>query len=784
MSESQSADGSAGGRGGRRRRIVIIAVWIAAAVLAVLAFRAERRVRNDPAFCASSCHHASEPAAGSAAAGWHATGHAGIACQTCHATSTKVGLKLYWESLSGSAHPTAHGKASAQACTSCHEKSPAEWRVVAETRGHREHHDVKKVDCLSCHSSHKEQPAGQRCLDCHKDEKLHKASTVGAETCLSCHSFAASQKNATEPTTVACERCHSSTEKLTASAGAGQVPPLKDVNNHVIHGGVACQLCHNAHGKKLRAPEGQPVCATCHQFEMFQAGTETRKGPEGHRDCEGCHKPHSPLKSTIRVCVDCHEKNAKGLVGGPKLSTATQVGNAAALVGATAPKGGTTALKHTSCASCHLPHTWKAERSGCMQCHKDKASLLLTRSPPQHNACTNCHEVHGGPPTGAVCLKCHSNTKGRHVALAPEKHKDCTSCHNPHAPLPQDTRGSCAKCHATEVTQITRDGPEGHAKDSCFSCHKPHENPLPPANICAKCHAERAAVVATAAPPKHRVCTSCHERHKFKITDPKAACSKCHAPMFEAATAAAAAAGVAKTPHQGDCKKCHTLHGSPGVPKANCLKCHEKVSAEFHPPNEKHADCRSCHKPHQPAAAARAACATCHDAKAAVATKWPPSSAHAKACNSCHQQHDVRQKKTCDNCHAPEAASAMGSKHQCMQCHPPHQAPPGTGSAWWSRCNACHAAKVESVKQRGPTHSQCKNCHQTHRFAIPSCTSCHRDMPSKGLHSVPQHAASCKACHDPHVASVPRPAQCLACHTDRKNHEPTAEKCQGCHTFK
>ena len=75
----------------------------------------------------------------------------------------------------------------------------------------------------------------------------------------------------------------------------------------------------------------------------------------------------------------------------------------------------------------------------------------------------------------------------------------------------------------------------------------------------------------------------------------------------------------------------------------------------------------------------------------------------------------------------PFSGEVTGGKHQCQQCHPPHNAPPGFGAAWWSRCNECHRDKVESVKLRGPRHSECKNCHQPHRFAIPTCTSCHTD---------------------------------------------------------
>jgi hypothetical protein len=724
-------------------------------VAALLGVRTERRVAHEAAFCTTSCHH-ERPHTDE----WHARGHARVECQQCHALTVATGAALLTESITGTSHPTAHGKVEPKTCTACHEKDPAGWRLVAETQGHRQHRDVPKTDCMSCHGKgmHGEASPESVCVGCHADQRLHKATTVGSETCLSCHGFAVTPERAQQPTTAACEKCHASTASLLASSTEAR--PMKEVNPTVLHGGVACQLCHNAHGTKPKAPEGQPVCARCHQFENFQVANEDRKGPEEHRKCEGCHKPHAPLKSALERCVDCHEKNAMGLVPNE-------------------PPGKTSALKHKSCASCHLPHTWKAERSGCMQCHKEETQLFTTRSPPQHETCMSCHDVHGPPPSGAVCLKCHSDTKGKHLALAPERHKDCTSCHNPHAPKPEDTRNSCTKCHETELAQVMGQGPEGHTKESCLGCHQPHENPLPKPDACARCHAERAKVVATAPPVPHRACTSCHEKHVFKIPDPKPACAKCHGPMFDTSIA-----GQEKVPHDRECKTCHTVHGPPGVPQTACLKCHEDVSASFHPPNPTHATCRSCHTPHKPAAQAPARCKACHADKAAIAVKWPAASAHAQACTNCHQQHDVREKKPCAACHEAETASAVGSKHQCTQCHAPHAEPPGTGPAWWGRCAQCHADKAASVKERGPTHSECKNCHQQHKFAIPACTSCHQDMPSKGIHASPTHLGSCTSCHDPHVKSLPSPPQCLKCHTDRRNHEPNAERCQACHTFR
>jgi hypothetical protein len=755
-----------------------VAAAVAAVVVLVVMFaslRTKRYVTADPRFCATACHHTRAPGGD-----WHANGHQAVGCQKCHEIPLKTSLALYWKSIVGST-PASHAKVEPKTCIECHDKRPAEWRLVDETWGHRQHRALKGVDCLSCHAegTHKDTKAVATCANagCHKAERLHQASTADAESCVSCHSFAVSAKHMQQPTTTACEACHDGTKPYTKTE-SGAVRPMKEVNELVLHGDVACQLCHNAHGLKPKAPPGQPVCARCHQLEIWEASTpEAQRGPKGHWDCEKCHQPHAPLRTALDQCVKCHEKNSKGFVGDGKTPLPAAAGSARK----------TTALKHSSCASCHQPHSWRAQRSGCVQCHAQKAELVRAQSPEQHGSCINCHEVHGPAPTGAVCLKCHDKTRGSHVALAPEKHKSCVACHDPHAPRAKDTRSSCAKCHATQLTQVMRDGPDGHAKNSCFGCHKPHESPAAPPDLCAKCHADKAKLVASAGPAKHKSCASCHERHVFKVKDPQATCLACHGPS-KPGVVNAKASGAPLLPaggaHQGDCKKCHAPHGSPNVPKSACFKCHDKLEAGFKAPNEQHATCRSCHTPHTAASAAGAKCATCHAPKVAVAAKWPVNSAHAQACNKCHSQHDVKTKKACSTCHAAEATSAIGGKHQCTQCHAPHTAPPGTGAAWWSRCNECHAAKVESAKLRGKTHSECKNCHQTHKFAVPTCLSCHKDMSTKGLHAVEKHAAACNKCHDPHVKSEPERAQCLACHANRAAHQPDAKKCQACHVFK
>ena len=381
-----SVGGTPGGgvRPGRRdwrRTVLTVLGVVAVAVWALVFLGKQRQVQHDPKFCASSCHH---DAKGGASPDFHSEGHANVACQDCHTTSLATGLRLAWDSFRKAGKPVAHGAVQAQDCIGCHEKHPAEWRLIAQTAGHREHTGVKKVDCLSCHSSSTHAPIDRPEAVCLSATRMSGCTSrppcSGAETCMSCHSYAVSAKNVGLPTTVACAKCHDSTADLEASAGGAAVRPMKEVNAHALHSGVACQLCHNAHGIKLKPPEGQPSCAKCHQFENFQVGNEQRTGPPEHRKCEGCHKPHLPRERHPRLRRLPREERQ-----GPARPTGRGADHGAQAQG----------LRQLPRAA-HVEG--RAQR--LHECHKAETELFQTRSPPQHTACTDCHDVHGPPPTG------------------------------------------------------------------------------------------------------------------------------------------------------------------------------------------------------------------------------------------------------------------------------------------------------------------------------------------------------------------------------------------------
>jgi hypothetical protein len=737
------SDESAGVRGAGRRRWRNLAIAIVA-LAATLAFvlggaKTSSYVKNDGRLCTSSCHTVASKLHRDVA------GHEDLACQTCHPTDFRTGVSLLVRSVRGHVEGAPrHSQDDAAACVACHQKNVVEWQAVKETAGHHEHAAGRKpVGCAACHGKqiHGNKPVDEICRECHNAGKLHKHRDDG-DDCQSCHNFKAKSQRAAGLTLNQCDGCHGAAAKQADPEG----PKTKNaslVTPDLLHGKVNCKLCHQPHNE--RGGVGRQQCNLCHEIQI---GTEASPAPEGHRVCVRCHSPHAPLTAAAVTCAKCHEQ-AKKRATGPS----------------------STALRHDSCASCHVPHRWLPERSGCLRCHSDNAQKILTRSPEKHQKCTACHEVHGPPPSGNTCVGCHK-PRVKHVAVAPAKHKNCASCHDPHAAKDLDVpRMACPRCHTGQVEQLMREGPADHGKVGCLGCHPPHDRPLPDIKkACSRCHSDKIkATNAPQAPAPHKICSSCHQPHRFKIFSQNVACGRCHQ-------------NVANDPgnHPGLCTKCHNQHGAPQVQKAACLKCHETINLKPPPGNQQHANCGSCHKPHQLAKNAISQCKVCHADKAQIAKLWPASSPHAGECNKCHSQHEVLKIEACGTCHTKQSAGA--GKHKCVNCHSPHKAPAAQKSEWWNRCQSCHTQQAADIKLGG--HNQpCSKCHEEHKFARPKCTSCHGTIVQQAAHGVKEHQ-NCTKCHGEHTTSKPGRAECLACHRDRQSHQPDAKRCNACHPFK
>ena len=265
-------------------------------------------------------------------------------------------------------------------------------------------------------------------------------------------------------------------------------------------------------------------------------------------------------------------------------------------------------------------------------------------------------------------------------------------------------------------------------------------------------------------PPRHRACVSCHEKHRVQhqATSPTA-CG-----------AATARRGPARRqgprgrrrssragPHKGDCKRCHTLHGSPGVPKAACFKCHDKVEAGFKPPNETHATCKSCHTAAPPGERPRRRAApSCHEReghgrrRVARRPRRTPRPATAATRRTTCAPRRPAPSATRTRPRAPPAASTS-ARSATRRTQPPPGTGPGVVGAV-QRLPRRQGREREGPRARSTRSARTATSRTSSRS--PQCASCHKDMASKGLHPCRSTPAKCSACHDPHVKSEPTPS--------------------------
>ncbi|XOV90435.1 MAG: DmsE family decaheme c-type cytochrome [Pseudomonadota bacterium] len=186
-------------------------------------------------------------------------------------------------------------------------------------------------------------------------------------------------------------------------------------------------------------------------------------------------------------------------------------------------------------------------------------------------------------------------------------------------------------------------------------------------------------------------------------------------------------------------------------------------------------------------------------------------SAVAAECMDCHEAAEVHVSfrhqsagVTCADCHGPSLA------HLERRRNPPDVIfrPDSAGETVNGSCLACHddTSQVHWLASgHGAADVACSGCHKAHetdpaldeRAEATLCGSCHRDvvmsfkLPHR--HPVPEGAASCTSCHNPHgssseslLAGSGLVDTCVACHRDMKGpflfeHDPVTEDCGLCH---
>lgn len=397
-----------------------------------------------------------------------------------------------------------------------------------------------------------------------------------------------------------------------------------------------------------------------------------------------------------------------------------------------------------ACRSCHELDTKgfeSPETAPCKACHEERASFHHGPSDggtlPDGGllTCLTCHPfaVREGkkPLTPWICLDCHTNPIGNKVAV---------------------------RAHEA----------------ACFFCHQPHRTPFTQPTECTVCHSETLAHGAQKDKTIAESCMTCHDRHT---------------PAVEAS------------------KHCVTCHSDPAAQKQKRTLITQQALFKGHP------SCGACHKPHRFAKTDVKPCVQCHEDRPVLARAFlatvknnPKKAAGHGRCIDCHDPHvgNSGSPKHCESCHQDiknnhpppkdEVSKKEDPQHTCMQCHPMHQAMPG--SRYVKDCASCHKdAKLTGIvhakdKKTGESIT-CAQCHQAHSFKKKletdkaACKECHQSTFTTTAAMKKSGHAKCEDCHQglPH-----KPADrktCLTCHDKRtppqKGHNTEKVLCTTCH---
>jgi predicted CXXCH cytochrome family protein len=269
-----------------------------------------------------------------------------------------------------------------------------------------------------------------------KYKAIPGATSVGSDTCATCHAEIASEASHAYHTQqgVECEDCH----------GNGSL--------HVEGGGDVTKIISFTHRS---ARDANGVCLSCHAQDE-----KVRNWMAGK---------HS--SNAVR-CIDCHQIHGKTLraanEGRMSFDTATQAAFVAASV---SPE--TDAIVRSPSAT----------NDACLKCHQSERAQL---SMPYHHPlregkmnCVDCHDPHGGAGgnnlrtsnVNQLCLSCHAQYRGPFAYQHPPVTESCMLCHTPHGSpntnlLSVSEPALCLQCHAGH-----HNGAGLPLPDRCTNCH-------------------------------------------------------------------------------------------------------------------------------------------------------------------------------------------------------------------------------------------------------------------------------------------------------------------------
>ena len=544
-------------------------------------------------------------------------------CSACHVPHEGNGLKMW-------AQPLGKGKDRlAELCFSCH----SDGKVAAKKQVGKESHpigrelsalghdvglpgytkngvqmkDGGRVTCASCHDPHQWDPNDPA-----------KGSKPGDSSDASNRFLRVANNRSDSPL---CQKCHSDKAEV-----IGTKHDSANMEKGAGGKGV-CGACHNVHkGKGPRMWAQRPkkgvdaissLCQSCHDEKRL--GKEKLVGKETH-----------PVDVSIKKLGI---RAAGGKWTAPTEKNPTKHKMKALPLFDKKGKRSTAGDANVTCATCHDPHRWtadkKADKQDPLSEGDDKSSFLRIANRNDGELCANCHtdklpvvkSKHNigkfapkdknefGRPAGEnyVCGNCHvpHNAKGKKLwARTLDKRLSvteamCRSCHKKtglakdklvgdHShPLDVDTRKLAGKGEPT-LPLYNKKGEQKSARKrgrvSCPSCHNPHQwdpqDAMSDAGADMKVEGDAdTSFLRKPAAPNGELCIDCHKvkqwvqgtDHDLSVTAPDAVDKKNR-----------------KISQTGVCGQCHSVHNASGTLR---LWARDVGKGQ----DQQEALCRSCH---------------------------------------------------------------------------------------------------------------------------------------------------------------------------------------------
>lgn len=326
--------------------------------------------------------------------------HKNLACSSCHLNQQYKDTQT--ECISCHLSKDKHFGVMGKKCQNCHEEQ--KWSKT-KFNHHKDtefdllgHH--KKIACESCHRKDLPLKLPQQCIDCHKDDDVHRGAN--GNECKQCHgsiSWGETEFDHNQDTQfdlvgahkkISCESCHSSgLMGKTNVKGRDCVDCHKANDPHQGNLGKECESCH-------RQQSWKKDTVYDHDFSQFPL-----TGAHSNLLCENCHFD-ADFKRVEKDCENCHKGNDvhKGSLG-------------------------------KSCANCHNTVAWITWKFD----HNTQTKFLLEGA-HQRLSCELCHSEEIADP------------------LHPEQR--CNSCHQQDDIHHGDFGPECQQCHGTEVFDDVR----------------------------------------------------------------------------------------------------------------------------------------------------------------------------------------------------------------------------------------------------------------------------------------------------------------------------------------